>query len=149
MKNFSLTLTTREQLNNKLNELLANNPDQAFYVHVTKKEKARGLPANAQQHVFYSQISKYYEGITPLDAKRMCKHLFGVAICLSSKKLEPVTSYLIDKLGYHNYLYENQIKLMDVIVRTSDFSHKESKQYMDEIIMYFNGEGVPIKYQDD
>ena len=148
MKNFSLSLTTKQAFDSQVSKLLSDNPSQSLYVNITDKPKKRGLPANAQQHVFYDQIAKYYDDRTPLQVKDECKFLFGLQVALSSEKLEPIVSFLIDKLNYHSYSYENQLKLMKVIVRTSDFSTKESKAYMDAIIDYYNGEGLNIRYKD-
>jgi len=55
----------------------------------------------------------------------------------------------MQKFEYNKYSYESKVKLMAVIVRTSDFSAKESKKYMDEMVNYWNENGVPIKYMDN
>ena len=153
MKNIPFSLTKRDACISKMDKILSDNPGQGYYVQLTKKEKARGLPANAQQHVWYGQIAGYNDDDTPINAKRFCKYMFGLQISLSSEKLQPVTSFLIEELRYHKYQYKNQLKLMDVIVRTSDFSAKESKMYMDAMIEYYNdidnGACIPIKYQED
>ena len=148
MKNFSLSLTTKRDFDEKVNKLLSENPSQALYVNITDKPKKRGLPANAQQHVFYGQIAKYSDDQTPAEVKSLCKYMFGLQIALSSKKLQPLTSFLIDKLQYHRYDYKGQLKLMTVIVRTSEFSTKESKEYMDAMIRFYNDRGINIGYQD-
>ena len=133
--------------------MLSENPSQDYWVHITKKEKKRGLPPNNQQHFWYGQIAKYNYDQTPASIKRFCKYMFGLQISLASKNLGAVTSFLVDKLNYNKYDYEGKLKLMDIIVRTSEFSTKESKDYMDAMIEYYNdidnGACIPIKYQDD
>lgn len=149
MKNFYLSLTSRAVFDNKIDRLLSENPSQSWYAHITKNKKARGLPANAQQHVWYDQIASYREDETKHTIKNLCKYMFGLQIALASESLEPMVSFLIKELRFHRYSYENQIKLMPAIVRTSDFSTKESKKYMDEMVHYWNENGIPIKYQDN
>ena len=73
MKNFVLTLTTKAEFDKQVNSLLSSNPSQPLYVNITKKAKKRSLSANAQQHVFYEQIAKYYGDRLALDVKNMCR----------------------------------------------------------------------------
>ena len=150
MKNFYLSLTSRADFDNKIDRMLSENPSQSWYAHITKNEKkeVRGLPANAQQHVWYDQIANYREDETKHTIKNLCKYMFGLQIALASPKLQPMVSFLIDKLEYNKYSYESKVKLMSAIVRTSDFSAKESKKYMDEMVRYWSENGAPIKYQD-
>jgi len=149
MRNFTLSLTTKQEFDKQVNSLLSSNPSQPLYVNITKKPKKRSLSANAQQHVWYGQVAEYHDDQIPLDIKRVCKIMFGLQITLASKKLEPVASFLIEKLNYYRYSYENKLKLMDVIVHTSEFSTKESNKYMEQILNFYNSNGLNIGYQDD
>ena len=149
MKNFLLTLTTLADLILKIRKLLSENPSQPFYVHITKKEKKRGLPANAQQHVFYNQIAEFYGDRLPLDVKNMCKDMFGLPILLNSAEHGDKIEFLLHKLDYYKHSYESKMKLIQCLSVTSEFNSKESKAYMDHMIFYFNDNGIPIKYKDD
>lgn len=148
MKNFPLSLTTKRDFNERLNKLLSDNPSQKFFVNITKKEKKRGLSANAQQHVFYTQIAKYYGDRTPLDVKNSCKDMFGLPILLSSEEHSIKIEFLLQRLEYYKYSYENKMKLIQCLSVTSEFNTKESKEYMDNMIFYYNDIGININYQD-
>lgn len=149
MKNFLLSLTTRSELIEKINELLSGDPAQKWYVHITKTKKKRGLSANAQQHVFYEQIAKYHGDRTSLDVKNMCKDMFGIGILLCNDEQCEKIEFLLDKLDYYKHNYENRMKLIQCLSITSLFDTKESKYYMDSMVDYFNHIGIKIAYQSD
>lgn len=148
MKNFNLSLTTKRDFDEKINKLLSENPSQALYVHITKKKKKRGLPANAQQHVFYGQIAKHFGDRSPLDVKNMCKDMFGLPILLNSEESGDKLEFLLYKLDYYKHSYESKMKLIQCLSITSEFTTQESKDYMDHMIFYFNNIGVMIKYEE-
>lgn len=148
MKNFSLSMTTRRDFDQQINKLLSENPTQHLYVNITKKEKKRSLPANAQQHLFYSKISEQLGDTIPLDVKNMCKDMFGIPILLRSDEHRDRISFLLNKLDYYKYSYENRLKLVQCFSVTSEFDRKQSKEYMDHMIMYYGNQGVIINYQD-
>ena len=147
MKNFLLSLTTKRDFDEKINQLLSENPSQALYVHITKKEKKRGLSANAQQHVWYSQIAKFYGDRLALDVKNSCKDMFGLPILLNSDEHGDKIEFLLLKLDYYKHSFESKMRLIQCLSVTSEFNNKESKDYMDQMVFYFNDLGVPIKYQ--
>ena len=148
MKNFSLSLTTKREFDLKINALLSDNPHDKHYVHITKKPKKRGVPANAQQHVFYFQIATARGDIDEFEAKNMCKHMFGLSIMLASPERQELTVLLLHSTNFYSRPYEEQLRLMPAIVRTSEFNTQESKRYMDMIIAFFNEQGIMINYQD-
>ena len=149
MKNYLLSLTSLADFILKVRKLLSENPSQGLYVNITKKEKKRGLSANAQQHVFYKQISDFYGDRLPLDVKNMCKDMFGLPILLNSAEHGDKIEFLLHKLDYYKRSYESKMKLIQCLSVTSEFNTKESKGYMDNMIFYFNDMGIPIKYKDD
>ena len=148
MKNFKLSTTTLKELDRLTRELLAIDPKKHYYVNITDKPKKRSLSANAQQHVFYKQIADYQGDQLALEVKNFCKLTFALPIMLSSEKNEPMVSFLIEKVGFYTYRYEEQLRLMRIIVHTADFSEAESKRYMDAIISFYNEQGITINYQD-
>jgi len=148
MKNFKLSVTTLTELGRIVRELLELDPKKHYYVNITEKPKKRSIPANAQQHVFYKQIADFRGDQTELEVKNFCKFTFGLPIMLTSEKNEPMVSFLIEKIGLYAYRYEEQLRLMKVIVHTSDFSERESKKYMDEMISFYNEQGINIGYQE-
>lgn len=148
MKNFYLSLTSRADCFSRIDKLLSENPSDALYVHVTKKEKKRGLSSNAQQHVFYKQIADFYGDRLPIDVKNACKDMFGLPILLNSAEHADKIEFLLYKLDYYKHGYESKMKLIQCLSVTSEFNSKESKEYMDNMIFYFNDLGIPIKYKD-
>jgi len=148
VKNFSLSLTTKRDFDEQINKLLSANPSQPLYVNVTKKEKKRGLSANAQQHVFYAQIAKFYGDRTALEVKNSCKDLFGLPILLASHEQGDKLEFILHKLDYYKHSYESKMKLISCLSITSEFTTKESRIYMDDMIYYFNELDININYQD-
>ena len=108
--------------------------------------KKRSLSANSQQHVFYQQISDFRGDMTPLQVKNMCKDMFGLPILLQSDEHRAKTEFLLHKLEYGRYSYESKMKLIQCLRITSEFNTSESKRYMDDMIIYFNDNGIAINY---
>ena len=148
MKNFSLSLTTRQAFDSQVSALLSANTSQSFYVSVIKKEAKRGLPPNAQQHFWYGQIAKHHGDRSPLDVKNMCKDVFGLPILLNSESYGDKLEFLLHKLDYYRHSYESKMKLIQCLSVTSEFTTQESKLYMEHMVFYFNDLGVPIKFKD-
>jgi len=86
--------------------------------------------------------------VTALDIKNMCKHLIGLPIILNSAKHGDKMEFLLCKLDYYRHSYENQLRLIQCLEVTSLFNTAESKEYMEQMIFYWNNEGVPIKFKD-
>lgn len=149
VKNFSLSLTTRGEFDSQVNKLQSENPSQALYVNITKKPKKRSLSMNAQQHVFYSEVAKYYGDQLPSEVKNFCKHTFGIPILLLDDVEGDKLEFLLHKLDYYKHSLESQLKLVSCLEITSKFKAAQAKEYCDNMIFYFNGNGINIGYQDD
>ena len=148
MKNFLLSLTTRSELVEKINELLSGDPGQKWYVHITKTKKKRSLSANAQQSVWYKQISEH----TTTDIKTVtaeCKIDFGLSIILADEEIGRTIGYALEKAGFFSMPREWQIKFIGVIQVTSLMSTKQHNQYRENLIYYWNQNGLDLGYQDD
>ena len=148
MKNFQLSLISRVRFNLEVDKMLSENPSQPLYVSITKKEKKRGLSANAQQHLWYKQIADFHGDRSALEVKSMCKDMFGLPILLNSAEHGEKIEFLLHKLDYYKHGYDSKMKLIQCLSVTSEFNSKESKEYMDDMIFYFNDVGIPIGYQD-
>lgn len=149
MKNFSLTLTSRGDFNSQVDKLQSENPSQPLYVNITKKPKKRSLSMNAQQHVFYSDVANHFGDRCPLEVKNFCKHTFGIPILLNDDVEGDKLEFLLHKLDYYKYSLESQLKLVSCLEITSKFNTAQAKEYCDNLIFYFNDNGVNIGYQDD
>ena len=148
MKDFKLQASTVSYVNQELNKLIANDNTKAYRLVVSEWKEKRGLSANNQQHLWYSEISKHRGDMTALDVKNECKHLIGLPLLLNSAKHGDKMEFLLCKLDYYKHSYENQLKLIQCLEVTSLFNTAESKEYMNNMIHYYNDHGIPIKFKD-
>lgn len=145
LKNFSLSLTTRGVFLEKVNQILSQNPTQPVYVNITPKPKKRSLPANAQQHVFYKCISEF----TSTDLKTVeseCKIDFGLPIILADPDVGRTIGYALERAGFFSMQRERQVKFIQIIQVTSLMSTKQHSQYRDNMIFYWNKNGLVLEY---
>ncbi len=148
MKNVHFSLTSRSVVFNKMDKMLAENPSQDYWVHITKKEEGRSISANNQQHLWYGQIAKVLGDRSAIDVKNFCKDALGLPILLNSAKHGDKMEFLLDKLKYYQHSYESKMKLIQCLEVTSLFNTPESKEYMDNMCYYWNDKGVTIKFKD-
>jgi hypothetical protein len=148
MKNVPISLTLRQDVYRKIDLFLGENPQKKYDLTLVEQSEDRGISANNQQHLWYGQIAKYRDDQTPLDVKNFCKDALGLPLILSSDKHGDKMQFLLDKLDYYQHSYESKMKLIQCLEVTSLFKKSESKMYMDNMIQYFNDNGIPIKYKD-
>jgi len=145
MRNFTLSLTTKQEFDKQVYALLSSNPSQALYVNIAKKPKKRSLSANAQQHVFYKQISEFsHTDIKTVEAE--CKIDFGLPILLDDPEVGAVLDYALK--DFFRMSREQQVRFIQVIQVTSLMSTKQHNQYRDNLIFHWNLNGLDIGYQD-
>ena len=56
--------------------------------------------------------------------------------------------FLLDKLDYFKHSHESKMKLIQCLEVTSLLTIPESKILMEQMIYYFNDNGIPIKFKD-
>ena len=149
MKDFTLSFSSLKECKLKLNQLFTDNPQGKFRLSVVKWTNKRSLSSNAQMHLWYGQIAKFYGDRTPLDVKNFCKDAIGLPILLNSHTHGDKIEFLLHKLDYYKYSYESKMKLIQCLSITSEFTVSESKEYCDNMIFYFNDKDIPIKYKDE
>ena len=108
----------------------------------------RSISANNQQHLWYGQIAKHKGDVSAIDIKNMCKDSLGLPILLTSIKHGDKIEFLLHKLDYYKHSYESRMRLIQCLEVTSLFNTKESKEYMENMLFYWNENGVPIKFKD-
>ena len=145
MKDLKLTSSN---VNYIIKQLIALDLTTAKRITVKDWKAERSLSANAQQHLWYSEIAKELEDQTALDVKNWCKSNIGLSILYNSAKHGEKIIFLLDKLSYFKHSYESQIKLIQCLEVTSLFNTSESKQYMDCMIRYWNENNINIGYRD-
>ena len=146
MKNFKLSLTTKADFIAQIDQLLQSTPRESWYVNLTTKPKRRSLSANAQQHVWYKQISE----ATSTDIKTVeceCKIDFGLPIILSDPEIGIIVEYALGE-KFYRMTREQQVKFISVIQVTSLMSTSQHSQYRDNIIYFWQTAGVNIGYKD-
>ena len=115
---------------------------------ISEWKPKRSISANNQQHLWYGQIAKHKGDVTALDIKNWCKANIGLPILLNSAKHGDKMEFLLDKLDYYKHSYESRMKLIQCLEVTSLFSTPESKEYMEQMIFYWNENGAPIKFKE-
>ncbi len=139
---------TADNLDYVIQELKKVDVNQEKRIKITPWKEKRGLSANAQQHRWYSDIAKYYGDRTALDVKNFCKDALGLPILLNSDKHGDKIEFLLHKLDYYRHSHESKMKLIQCLEVTSLFNTPESKQYMEQLVYYFNDKGVNIGFRE-
>ncbi len=129
-------------------ELSKLDDSKSWRLVVTPWKEKRGLSANAQQHRWYSDIANHYGDRTALEVKSFCKDAIGLPILLNSVNHGDKLEFLLCKLDYYRHSHESRMKLIQCLEVTSLFNTAESKQYMEQMIYYYNDLGVMIKFKD-
>ena len=147
MKDQLITLSTRQNVYRLIDKFLGENLQKKYRLTLVEQGEKRSVSANNQQHLWYGQIAKYRDDQTALDVKNFCKDAIALPLILSGKHSEKM-EFLLDKLDYYRHSYESKMKLIQCLDVTSLLSIPESKIYMDNMIQYFNDNGIPIKFKD-
>ena len=148
MKPIKLTFSTLSETIRVIKDLFISNPSSAYRLTITDWKEKRGLSSNAQIHLWFGQIAKRYDGVTALDIKNQCKDMFGLPILLASPNNSEKYEFLLHKLDYYQYSYENKMKLIQCLDVTSVMSTAEIKVFMDQMRFYYNDLGIDIKFKD-
>lgn len=148
MKDLKLTFTSLIDCKQKLNDLFIGDPSAKFRLSISSWKEKRGLSMNAQQHLFYAQIAKYYGDRTALEVKNECKDKFGLPILHNSTHSSDSIEFLTSNLNYYGRCQESKMKLIQILSVTSLFNTSESKEYCEDMILYWNENGVPIKFKE-
>ena len=140
-------MTSRRELQEKEDKALSENPSQPLYVTISKKPKSRTLSANAQQHVWYKQISEFSAtDIKTCEAE--CKIDFGLPIILADSEVGRVIGYALENARFFSMQRGQQIKFIQIIQITSLMSTKQHNQYRENILYFWNQAGLSIGYKD-
>ena len=144
MKDLQLTASNIAYIMQELSKLDLSTPKR---LALSDWKKKRGLSANGQQHVWYEQIAKHQGDKSALDVKNFCKDSLGLPILANSVEHGDKIEFLLCKLDYYRHGHESKMKLIQCLEVTSLFNTPESKQYMENMVFYYNDIGVPIKFK--
>lgn len=146
MKDLQLTNSNIAYIEQQLRSIDLSQPKRLV---ISDWKEKRGLSANGQIHLWFSQIAKHYGDRSALEVKNECKDKLGLPILLSSHTYGDTIEFLLSKLDYYKHSYESRMKLIQCLAVTSEFNTSESKQFMDNMIFYWNDKDVPIKFKDN
>jgi hypothetical protein len=138
-------------------ETIATNPNQArafiasfntypCKITITDDTKKRSLPANAVQHCFYKTISEYTGEDIKTSGNRM-KRDIGLPILLSGEYGEKV-AWMLQVMNFYCRPDAKQISMMDLIPVTSLFTSKEHTSYRDNMLCFWNDNGLILEYKE-
>ena len=146
LKNFTLTLTTRRMLDDKINQLLSANPNIALTVNISQKAKKRSLPANAVYWSWLPVISDFIPTPMP-EAKRWVKLEFGLPILLSHEYLGPIIGNGLSVNGFFELSYKDKLFEMEQLPVTRLFDTKMHNKLRDDLQFYFADHGLILEYK--
>lgn len=124
---------------------MIKRPGSEWRITVKPWNKRRSLDANAQQWVWYKAISDH-TGEDIETVSRRCKMMFGLPILMEDPEAGPPISYMLQKCGFWNMSEAQQFKVVAVLNVTSIMSSKQHSQYRDQMLAYWNDQGVAINY---
>jgi hypothetical protein len=146
MKEFKLNANSLLWVFEQLKNLITTNKN--YRVIIDDWDRKRTLSANAQQHVWYKQISEF-TGDDIRTAGNTCKLDHGLPILLSIPDYARRVSFTLDKIGFYSMSREQQINVMDILQVTSLFKTKQHNLYRDSLRLYWFNNGLELKYKDE
>ena len=145
VKDLKLTNSNFPYIEQQLRGLDLTKPKR---IVISEWKEKRGLSSNAQVHLWFGQISKHYGDRSPLDVKNECKDKLGLPILLNSATYGDTIEFLLHKLDYYKHSYESRMKLIGCLSVTSELNTSEMKEFMEQMLFYWNDLGVGIKFKD-
>jgi len=117
-------------------------------ISVTEWKEKRGLSSNGQIHLWFGQIAKK-QGYQAKYIKRACKVMFGIDILLDSDTEDAQSTIrTLERVNYWDMDWATKIDVVSSLMVTSIFKTDEMKTFMEQMIFYWNDNGVPIKFKD-
>lgn len=146
IKNYSLSLTTNRDFDNKKNKLLSDNPGKKFYVNITEKPKRRSVPANNVYYAWIPAISDH-TGDTIKETRNILKLDFGLPIVIADKDIGQIYLEKLNRFGFFNGTRQQQLSDISMLNVTSLLSTKQHNQLRDNILHHYVTMGVAIDYE--
>lgn len=120
---------------------------QCWRITIVAWSKKRTLSANAQQHIWYKQISEFMH-CDIREAGNSCKLDFGLPILLADSVHGPKVDFILKRIDFYSMAREQQVNVMDYVPVTSVFSTKQHNQYRDQMQMYYYEQGLNLEYKE-
>ena len=145
MKDLKLTSDNIAYVAQELSKLDLTTPKR---ISVSDWKKRRGLSANGQIHLWFGQIAKHYGDRSALEVKCFCKDAIGLPILSGSPTHGDKLEFFLCELNYYKHNHENKMKLIQFIPVTSEMSTSEIKEFMEQMLFYWNDLGVNIRFKE-
>ena len=146
MKNVRLSLTVKSSVYKQIDELLAKDPSQGYFLNITKREKKRSTSANSVYQSWYGPISDHIAMTIP-EATRYIKLTFGLPILFSNKEFGGVVHAGLDSKGFFQVSYERQLEYMDKMPVTRLFTTPMHNKLRDDLQYFFGQQGLALEYE--
>ena len=104
----------------------------------------RSIEQNRLSWLWYGEIAEQLDGWTVREARRYCKHRFGVPILLVEDAEFARTWEVIGPLPY-----QKRLVLMETFPVTSRMTTRQFSQYLDEVLKHFTEQGVELTQPED
>ena len=158
IKNHPLSLSTRQLAFDKVNEVLAKNPSQGWFLTLTKKPKKRSIPANNIYYAWFPAISDH-TGNTLIEIRNIIKYEFGLPIVLADKDIGEALHKSLNRNGFFDLSYREIVGYhddngkwvhgeMEWLQISSLMNTKQHNQMRDNILHHYQTMGVNIGYDD-
>jgi len=120
---------------------------QHRYLRVTAKlGKARTLPQNAIQHVWYTQMAMEDRSMSLKEHTRFCKYTYGVPIlCAADPEYRAMCRRLLGPLDY-----ECRQEAMDHFPVTRLMTKQQESEYLEAVQKgYWDNRGVRLEFPQE
>ncbi len=107
----------------------------------------RSLSANAQVWVWAKQVAQH-QGEDVKTAYARMKRDHGLPIILADKEHGPVIDWMLKQFKFYNRTDEQQLKIVDGIEVTRNFSTKQHNAFRDSVQVFYNNNGFNLTYME-
>ena len=127
-------------------ELSKLESGKSWRLSVTEWKKRRSLPANRAYQSWYPAISDFLAMTIP-EATRYVKLIFGLPILLADEYMGPIIGEGLDKKGFFQLDYEEQLYEMERLPVTRLFDTEMHNKLRDDLQHYFGNLGLILDYK--
>lgn len=114
------------------------------FCRIAVKDDKRKLPANAQQHVWYQQISDE-TGEDIQTVTNRCKRDYGLSVVLNGDHGKQI-GWTLEKIGFWQMQDAQQLNVMNLIQVTSLMTSAEHSKFRDNMQHGWREKGVNLQY---
>jgi hypothetical protein len=144
MNGMKLIINSADSLSNALGKISAAYREKK-YIRVTLNfGKDRSLAQNNLIHKWFGEISEQRGEHTPLEVKTICKRMFFMPILRADSS---EFNELLVSLGHLDE--DKKMQLIEMLPVTSICTTKQMTRGMDDMYLFYTGEGVALTQPDE